>query len=188
MVLSSIVSYFIIKSESPLGELLNVLTLSPAALPGIVVATAFLWLFLTYNFLGLYGTIWIIMLALTARFIVYGSRAMNSSFRSLDDRLEEAAQMSGASLWTIFREIFAPLVKPGFVAGYILLFIDYAKVVTIPLFLTGQENQVLSVMLWQVAFDGKDEVSAAIAVIMIVFVLSIYTAVHLFTEIDVTRI
>jgi iron(III) transport system permease protein len=188
MIIASLASYIIVKSDSPLGEVLNIITLSPGAMPGIIVATAFLWIFLTYNFLGLYGTIWIIMLALTARFIVYGSRASNSAFRSIGDELEEAAQISGAGIFTIFREVYLPLIKPGFAAGYILLFIDYMKVLSIPLLLQGANNDVMATLIWSAERDGKPEVAASVAIILILIILIIYGSLYLFTDIEVTKL
>lgn len=132
--------------------------------------------------MGLYGTIWIIMLALHARFIVYGVRATNSSFRSISHELEDAARVSGGNFFQILRDVYLPLIKPGFVSGFILLFVDYLKVLSIPLVLQGANSQVLSVAIWELGTNGSDQIAAAVGVVLIVLVLSIYVIASQFTE------
>lgn len=188
MMVSSFASYVIVKSDSSISGLLDFLTLSPAAMPGIIVGTAFLWIWLTYNIAGLYGTIWIIMLALTARFIVYGVRATNSSLRSIDTQLEEAARMSGGGFLHILKDIYLPLMKPGFAAGYVLLFVDYMKVLTIPLLLQSTGNQVLSVVVWELGAVGYDQVAAAVAMMLISLVSAIYIIAERYTSYNLTEL
>lgn len=191
MVLATAASFIIIKGspDSWTGGFLDFLTLSPIAIPSIVVGTAFLWLFLSYNPLGLYGTVWLIILGLTAKFIVYGTRAANSAFRAISDELEEAAQLSGAGLRKILQKIYLPLIKGGFAAGYTILFVDFLKVLTIPLFLSGAKgNTVISVIIWFELQGGNYQAASTYASILMVMIVAAYTAVFYFTDIDITRI
>lgn len=188
MVLSAMASYIIVKSESKTGDLLDFVSLAPAAVPSIIIATAFLWFFLTYNVLGIYGTVWILILAIAAKTIVYGTRATNSSFNAIGSELEEMAQMSGANFVTIFRRIFLPLIKSGFSAGFIILFIDFAKVLTIPLFLSSGSNRVLSTFIWEAGQQRNDQVGAAISVVLIVTLALLYIIMDRYTNVDVMRL
>ncbi len=187
MILSSLASYFITKSDTRISGFIDFLTLAPAALPSIVTGTAFLWIYLSHAS-GLYGTLSSIVVALIAQFLVYGARATNASFTAIDDSLEEAAEMSGASFFSTLRKIYAPLIMPGFMAGYVLLFVDFIKVLTIPLLLAGKNNQVLSSMLWQAGVNNDIQLGAAIAVVMIVTIGLIYAVIEMFTDLDVTQI
>lgn len=189
MFLASVASYIIIKSDSPLAGFIDFLTISPIAVPGIILAMSFMWIFLTYNFLGLYQTIWIIILAFTSRFIVIGTRASNSAFRSISSELEEAAQINGANLLTILRKIYWPLIRPGFISGFALLAIIYMKVLSIPILLQGgRENLVLAVMLWKVRNGGEPEIASAVAVVMMVLVGTGYILMTRFANVNLTRV
>lgn len=189
MVVSSMAAYVITRGTSAWSDMLDILTLLPIAIPSIIIGVTLLWVWLTYNFLGLWGTIWIIMLGLTIKFIVIGTRAANSSMRSIGTDLEEIAEISGANLFTIFRTIFIPLIKPGFLAGYILLFIDYMKVLTLPLLLASGDNEVLSVLMWRaLSGAGKTNISMAIATVLTVMIGVLYLITQRFTEADVTSI
>lgn len=189
MVLSVAASYMIVKSDSRVGRFVDYLTLAPIGVPGIIVATALLWILLSYNILGAVNALWFIMIGMTIKFIVYGSRATNSSFRAIDSQLEEAAEIFGASFFTIFKDIFIPLIKRGVSSGYILLFIEYLKVLTIPILLaTSQEEEVLQVFLWTTIQYGEVGVSAAIAVIITVMIGLIYFLVTHFTDVKVAQL
>jgi iron(III) transport system permease protein len=68
----------------------------PYALPGIIVAVAFILVFAAplpvFN-VTLYGTIWIILLAYFASFFAVSLKPVVSAYRQLDPALEEAARL-----------------------------------------------------------------------------------------------
>jgi iron(III) transport system permease protein len=188
MTLASIASYYATRADSYLGAFLDFLTLSPAAIPAIVVATAFLWITLSLQALGLYGTLWVIILALTAKFIVYATRSTNSSFQAIDPSMEEAAELSGASFTVILRKIYFPMIKPGFFAGFMLLFITYMKVFTIPLLLGAQGNSLYTVVIWNLWNTALLGPAIAMSTILVVIVLGIYALVSWLTDVPLTRL
>src|SRR5678810_1480639 len=69
--------------------------------------------------LGIYGTMWIMLIAYVTRFMPYGLRYNTTSMLQIHKELEESAAMSGASWTTTFRRIIVPLLKPGLLAGWI---------------------------------------------------------------------
>lgn len=188
MFVASLASFVIIKSDSILAAPVNYLTVTTITLPGIVVGTTFLWIFLTYNFLGLYNTVWLIILALTVRFLVYGTRAANSAFNSVDDILEESARLSGANVIQVLRTIYWPLIKPGFASGYVLLFIDYMKVLSIPAILGGPDSEVIQTLIWNFWQRGDPELAASTATIMVLLILGTYLGAAYFLGTDIREL
>ncbi|MEK8126580.1 carbohydrate ABC transporter permease [Paenibacillus filicis] len=88
-------------------------------------------------------------------FATYGVFLMRQFFLNIPAALLEAAQMDGAGLFTQFIRIVLPLVKPGFAALIVLLFVDYWNMVEQPLiFLEDPQDYPLSVFL---AYILKDE-------------------------------
>lgn len=174
MMLASLASYFITRADSVIGDAIDFLTVAPVALPGVIVATVFLWVFLEYNILGSYGTIWLILLAFIPITIVYGSRATNASYRAIGDELGEAAIISGADFPAIFREIMFPMQKSGFLSGFILVFITITKVMTVPVILSGTNNQMLSSTIWFLWAEGHAQEAAAVAVILTLIIGIVY--------------
>jgi len=188
MLLASIISYTIVKGKTALSEFLDVLVLAPIAIPLIIIGVAYLWFFLSYDILGLYGTIWLIIIAIASREIVYGTRAVNSSLQSIGNSLEEAARLSNANLLTIMYRIYFPLVKPGFFAGFMIAFIHYFKAFTRPVFLRGPDFHVLSTLLEATYSHGDTTLAVAIASIMAFFVASIAIVVEVFTDLSLTEL
>jgi iron(III) transport system permease protein len=188
MTLSSMASYIIVKSKSNFGQVLDFVAMAPLAIPSIIIATAFLWFFLTYNVLGLFGTIWILILAMSVKLLVYGTRATNSAFNSVGTELEEIAELSGANFFQILRRVYIPLIKPGFFAGFLILFIDYTKMLTIPLFLSSADNSVMSTMIYNVGIQSNEQYGAALSVILSATLIALYLFAEFVLDIDVTRL
>ncbi len=77
-------------------------------------------LFILFQWLGLTGTIWplvITHLVITIPIFIY---VMIGFFESLPNELEEAALIDGCTLWQAFRYVALPLSRPGIVVGAIL--------------------------------------------------------------------
>ena len=80
-------------------------------------------LFTVFQLLGLNNTLTALVithLVITVPIVVY---IMAGHFETLPRELEEAAQIDGANVWTVFRYVALPLARPGIIVGTILAFI-----------------------------------------------------------------
>lgn len=166
-------SYFLFKTELPGRRLLDYIMFLPLATPSVVTAVGFLWtyIFLFAEFLPLYGTIPGIIIALSARYIPYATRAMHSGMASIDDVLEEAALVSGSTPLRNLKDIIAPLITDNLIYGYILLSMFFIKNLTVVIFLYDTNSWVLSVQIWDMWNESMWGATAAAATIMTVTVL-----------------
>lgn len=173
MVAAFFSSYFLFKTELPGRRLLDYIMYLPLATPSVVTAVGFLWtyIFLFADFLPLYGTIPGIIIALSARYIPYATRAMHSGMASIDDVLEEAALVSGSSPLTILKDIIAPLVTENVIYGFILLSMFFIKNLTVVIFLYDTNSWVLSVQIWDMWSESLWGATAAASTLMTVTVL-----------------
>jgi ABC-type Fe3+ transport system permease subunit len=96
-------------------KLLDYASLVPLGLPGIVVAVALIQFWLRVP-LPIYGTLLIILLAYTGRFIPLGVRSANAAFRQIDPSLEETTRVTGAG-WLL---VFVPALQE--LSASVLLF------------------------------------------------------------------
>ena len=96
-------------------KLLDYASVVPLGLPGIVVAVALIQFWLRVP-LPIYGTLLIILLAYTGRFIPLGVRSANAAFRQIDPSLEETARVTGAG-WLL---VFVPALQE--LSASVLLF------------------------------------------------------------------
>ncbi len=97
------------------ANLLAILIEIPYALPGIVLAVAFILTFaapLPVIGLSLYGTIWIILFAYFSSFLAVSLKPVMSAFLQMDPSLEEAARLAGAGFLRRMRDVLLPLIAP----------------------------------------------------------------------------
>jgi len=174
--LAVIVSYLSIKTDWKGGTFLSFLSYAPLAIPGIVVATALQWIILEYHqFIGfLYGSLYILVAVYAAKFLIYGVRAANASLRSVGSNLGEVGSVLGAGKPTIIKEIYAPLIGPGLLAGFIIIFIDTTKSLTIPLILGGNEFKIVQNTIWLFISQSQLNVAAAYSVILLAALTTVY--------------
>ena len=126
----------------------------PLVIPGIVLAVAIMQLFLALP-VPIYGTIWILLIAFTIRYLPYGLRYATAGFVQIDPELEEAAGASGAALHTRFLRIAAPLVSPAIVSGWLFILLLVARDLSLPVLLTAPSSQVVAVHFFELWQNGQ---------------------------------
>jgi iron(III) transport system permease protein len=176
VVLSFLVSLVVVRSKFWGRRVLDQLAFAPHAIPGIVMGVAFLWLFLQADKAGfaLYGGLTSIAIAFTAGYISYGTRVMNAAILQIHKDLEEAAYVSGAPQWRVMWRVFYPLLLPSFVGVWIWTMLHVVRSASLPLILyEGQENQVISVLIWNMWDEGLIQIVGAIGVMMILVLLAL---------------
>ncbi|MFQ5542505.1 MAG: ABC transporter permease, partial [Candidatus Binatia bacterium] len=73
MLLTAVSSWIVVKTRLPGRKILDSLTFVPIAIPGIVVGLALIWVYLTVP-IGVYGTLWILLIAYCTKYLPYGMR------------------------------------------------------------------------------------------------------------------
>ncbi len=144
--------------------LLRALTAIPFVMPTIVVATGFNallgprgWLNLgAMNFFGateppieLLNTLWAILIAHVFYNLTIVVRLVGDFWRRLDPRLGQAAQMLGATRWTVFREVTLPLLAPAIFSAALLIFIFDFTSFGVVLILGGVQYATLEVEIYR---------------------------------------
>ena len=98
-----------------------------------------LWAVLLSPLAILYGTLTVLILAHIVRGFPFGTQIMGSSMIQISRELEEAARIHKASWPSTFRRIWLPLVKNGFVAGWVIQFtVSFSDLATVAFLLRRQ--------------------------------------------------
>lgn len=159
------------------ATILDQLTTMPLLLPGIVLGVSMMELALRSP-IPLYGTLAIIIIAFVNRYMPYGMRYAFSGALQIHRELEEAANVSGAGTLTVLRRIVAPLLLPAMAAGWLFIFLNAAKELTIPLVLAGPHSQTMSAAIFEQASNGQFSELAALGLLwtllMTVFAVCFY--------------
>ena len=164
---TSVICWVVIKSNARGRLALDVMSSVPVALPGLVLGLALMIFYLNVD-VGIYGTLWILLVAYVTRFLPYGIRYNSASMLAIHRELEESAAMSGASWWQTFRRITLPLLRPGLVAGWIYIAIVSIRELSSSILLYGPGTEVLSVVVWELWENGQYVELSALGVLMIV--------------------
>ena len=171
----TVIAWVVVRTRTRGRLALDALTLSPLAVPGLVLGVALVFVYLRFP-VPVYATLWILLIAYFTRFMPYGMRFASSSMRQLGGELEEAAKTSGAGWWQTFRRVLVPLLLPGLFAGWIYVLIVSMRELASSILLYTPGNEVLSVRIFELYESGRLTELAALGVLMML-VLVVLVAV-----------
>jgi iron(III) transport system permease protein len=167
--IGALIGWIVARSRFWGRKILDVLSFMSLGIPAVIAALATMVLYLSVP-IGLYGTVWVLVLAYSYR-LATATRISRASLMQIHRELEEAAETSGATWLMTQVRIVVPLLSPALLASFLLIFIVGLREFTIPFVLASQDNLVLSVLIWQLFQNGKPDSSAALGALMIVMVL-----------------
>ena len=171
VLLSFLTAYISTRTKITGRGLLDLLVTFPLAIPGPVLATTMILAWMKPP-LVLYNTPWIIIVAYVVAFTPFALRNLSGSFRSLDPGLEEAAWLSGASWLRGLKDVLLPLLKPGILTSFILVFLMGMREIPISLMLHTQGTETVGVVLFSFRETIGVEAVSALAVIVILITLA----------------
>jgi iron(III) transport system permease protein len=162
--LTLVVAWLAVRSRVRGRGALDFVVSLPLAIPGLVLGTALLFVFLRAP-LPVYGTFWILLIAYVTQALPYGMRFGAAALAQVGAELEEAAQMSGADRWQRARRVVLPLVLPGLVAGWVYLAITAMRDLAASVVLAGPDTRVVAVRIFERYESGEMPQMAALAVV-----------------------
>jgi len=167
MLVTSVICWIVVKTSIRGRWLLDAVASLPIVFPGLVLGLAIMVFYLNVD-VGVYGTIWIMLIAYVTRFMPYGLRYTTTSMVQIHKELEESAAMSGASWGTTFRRIILPLLKPGLLAGWIYVMIVSIRELSTSILLYSPDTQVISIVIWELWENGQYVELSALGVLFII--------------------
>jgi iron(III) transport system permease protein len=136
-IMGALVAWVVERTDAPGAELFHNFALLSFALPGLLTAMAWIFVFspnigwvntlfktelglaAPVNIYTMAGMIW----ALSSHYFPLAYLALGPAFRVLDVRMEEAALVSGSRYWQILVRITLPLLRPAILSTMLLLFV-----------------------------------------------------------------
>lgn len=154
MVLAAVTAYMTTKTKAAGRGLIEALTFIPWAFPGSALAIGLLWTYV-YIPLPIYGSLWILLIGYITRFLPYGLRTMTSTVVQIHDELRDASMTCGAGFASTFRRVLLPLMRPGFIAGWIILATIYLREFSTSVFLYSPGAEPIGPLLYHFYIDGN---------------------------------
>jgi iron(III) transport system permease protein len=165
MLLASLTAWVTTKTKVAGRGVIEALTFIPWAFPGTALAIGLLWTYV-YIPLPIYGTLWILLIGYITRFLPYGLRTMTSTIVQLHDDLPQASMACGAGFLATFRRILLPLLRPGFIAGWIILATIFLREFSTSIFLYSPGAEPLGPLLYHFYVDGNLGPMCSLAIIV----------------------
>ncbi len=128
------------------------LVMLPLVIPGIIVASSMLVLFIS---IGIKPSLSAVILGHTFLALPFSVSIMKSAFDDFDVSLEEAAFDLGSGVVETFRRVTLPIVAPGIIASLLVTFTVSFDEFVLAFFLSGNQP-TLPVYIWsQIRFPAK---------------------------------
>jgi len=169
ILLAVLVSWFVVrrrKGADGLSHYLATVSFLPQCVPSIVIGLAFIFVYVRFP-IPIYGTLWIIALAMTTRYLAYSSRTMTSALMQVHGELEEASQMARAPWARTLRKITMPLLAPAIINVFFWVAVHAMQELSMALMLYNPDTVVVSTIIWSMWQNGRTADAAVLGVILI---------------------
>lgn len=153
---------------------LNLLCLQAAyagyALPGPVGALALLVIF-SHLAPFWYGTAAVLVIAYVVHFLPAGLQSMEPALQQVTPNLEEASRSLGLGTAATLRRVTLPLVRGGFIAAWVMMFLQSMKELPATLLLRPVGFDTLAVRVWLEASEEYYQLAAPSALLIVIMTL-----------------
>lgn len=178
-VLGALVAYCSVRLRSRTAQALDMLSVLPNAVPGIVVAVGLIlawnqpWLPITP-----YNTWVILLLAYACLLLPYPIRYAHAALQQVSVHLESAARVHGASVWQMLARVVAPLLAPSVLAAMLLVFAIASRELVASLLLAPTGMQTVAVYVWRQFEQGSVGEGMAMSMIAIAITAALVLLAH----------
>ncbi len=167
--LVGVLVWIIYRSRAPGRALVEYVVMFPQAVPRLVFGLGLLWAWLVIP-IPIYGTLWLLGIAYLTVLLPLGLRTLAGVVVQIDRSLEECARVCGASWLYQMRTVTLPLLRPGIVAAWLLIFISSVRELGASIFLMSATSKVIAPAIVNSWLTSSTELSAAMALLQTVCV------------------
>ena len=171
MLAGTLISYVIVKMKVRGKFIIEFLGVLPFSVPGTVIALGVILMWSGKFGINLYNTAWIIFVAYIARYMAFSLKSNSAALEQVHDSLEEAARACGATHWQSLRDIVIPLIKPGMVAAFFLIFLPALRELTTSVLLYGPTTRTIGVAIYTLNEDGETVYACTLASVALVIII-----------------
>jgi len=179
--ITGLLSWVILRTRLPGRGLLEYVVMFPQAVPRLVFAFGMMWAWLVFP-IPIYGTFWVLLIAYLTVFLPLGVRTISGVVMQLDRSLDECGQVCGAGWGYRMRTITAPLLRPGLLAAWLLIFVASVRELGASILLMGPESKVMTPAIVEAWFSASSELTAAMALIQTAVIAATMIAFGLLTR------
>ncbi len=158
-----------LKSRHPSlpSALIDKLSASGYALPGVVVGLGTIFIFNTH-IPWLYNTALLLVVAYLVRFLPQAIQYGDASLSLISPRVDEAARGLGYPPWKVLVKVIVRLISPGLLAGGALVFVSAIKELPATLVLRPPGFDTLAVRVWVESSEAIYHMAGPAALLIVI--------------------
>jgi iron(III) transport system permease protein len=174
------------------GRALELLAAWPYAIPGTVLGMALLVSFsLDWRVviggrfalvLALANTLWLVLVAYSARHLAFGVRQAADGLAQADPSLTEAARVAGAGRVRAFLDATLPQLRAPLAAAFTLTFLTCATELTLSVLLVPTGQDLLGTLLFELMSYADPAAASVLAGAFVLIVLAVLSARAVFVR------
>jgi iron(III) transport system permease protein len=158
---------------------LDLFVMMAVAVPSIVSALGFLYFGLAvYRAIPIYTTVWLMVLAMSTRYLTWANRAVSSSLMQVHPEIEEACATSGIRRGLTFVSVLLPTINRALLYSWFWLALLSLRELTIPIMLARPDTAVLATAIWSLNAAGNSDVAAAMSIILVCLTMVMVLVFH----------
>ncbi len=165
-------SYLLVKTQIKFKWFIEILVMLPWAMPASAIAINIINAYNTPNIFScnsaLVGTFILLPLGYFVRSLPLIVKTTSISFQNLNETFIEASKSLGASQLRTFISIILPMISPGLLAGFLLVFVRSMGEYTISVFLYTPSNKPVSLAVVNGIFEYDIGLAMAYGTLLIV--------------------
>jgi len=167
----TLVAGYIVEKKKPFGvQLLYLLSVMPAAIPGLVLGLGYILAFNRPYYL-FYGTPWIIIICVVIANFTLGTLSSISNIKNIDPSIEEAATSLGSTSISTFARLVFPLSRVAFFQNFVYFFMRSMTTISAVIFLVSATVHLAAIEIIWLDNDGWTASADAMATCVIAIVL-----------------
>ncbi|AEC01503.1 ABC transporter permease [Parasphaerochaeta coccoides] len=181
--LAMMAAMLIVRKKFPFKRILEMLIMSPYAIPGTLIGISYILAFNKPPIL-LVGTGAIIVINYVIRELPVGLENGITALHQIDPAIEEAAADLGADVTTVFRTVVLPLVRPAFISSMSYTFVRSMTAVSAIIFLISARWNHLTVLIFNFSENLRFGLASVLSTVLIVIVLGVFALMQVLVKDD----
>ncbi len=160
---------FQIRRSARIGQrLVDVFSLLPNTVPGIVIVVGLILLWnAPWMRIPLYNTYGMVVLTYVVLFLPYTVQNVKSGLSQIDPSLMQAGRVFGGTAWYTLRRVILPLLVPSIVAGWMMTFTISVRELVASLMILPPSMHVSATYIFSQFEQGEVAMGMAMAVVSV---------------------
>lgn len=153
------------------GTVIDLVTVLSLAVPSIVVAVVFnLGGLALHRYLPLFGTVWLLIIAIGSRYVATAHRITDNAFRQLNPEMAEYARTAGVTGGRTLLSIAIPAARTGLIFAWFWVALLTLRELPITLIMSNYDLQTLASRIFLYNSSGQTRQSAALSLALFAIV------------------